>query len=321
MVPDVPTDSELPIAVVGPTAVGKTQLAVDLCQRLGGEVINADSRQVYRDMDIGTAKPTPEELAQATHHLLNLLEPSEHFGLGTFLPLAQQASSEIISRGKIPIVAGGTGQYVWAFLEGQSVPAVPPDPEFRAAMELEATKEGGPQALHDRLREVDPARADALDPRNVRRVVRALEIYHATNQRPSELGSQAPESGTSLVIGLTMDREALYKRIDDRVDAMMDAGFLAEVEGLAEAGYLMGEGALDSPGYRELGQHLLGELSLDEAVSRTKTQTHRLARRQYTWFKPSDPRITWLDASDPGTPEQAAGLVSAYLSNTGPVVQ
>ncbi len=317
----MPTDSRLPIAVVGPTAVGKTQLAVELCQRLGGEVINADSRQVYRDMDIGTAKPTAEELAQAPHHLLDLLEPSENFGLGAFLPLAQQATSEIISRGKIPIVAGGTGQYVWALLEGQSVPAVPPDPEFRAAMESEASKEGGPQALHDRLREVDPARADVLDPRNVRRVVRALEIYHATGQRPSELGSQAPEAGANLVIGLTMEREALYQRIDDRVDAMMDAGFLAEVERLAEAGYPMGEGALDSPGYRELGQHLLGELSLDEAVSRTKTQTHRLARRQYTWFKPSDPRITWLDATDPGTLEQAGGLVSAYLSDTGPVVQ
>ena len=123
-----------------------------------------------------------------------------------------------------------------------------------------------------------------------------------------------------LVIGLTIDRKALYRRIDDRVDAMMQAGFLAEVERLAEAGYPMGEGALDSPGYRELGQHLLGELSLDEAVSRTKTQTHRLARRQYTWFKPSDPRIIWLDASDSRTPEQAAALVSTHLSDTGPVI-
>ena len=317
----MPANSKPLIAIVGPTAVGKTQLAVDLCQRFGGEVINADSRQVYRQMDIGTATPTPEECAQAPHHLLDLLDPSEHFGLGSFLPLAQGAAAEITARGKLSIVAGGTGQYVWALLEGQSVPPVPPDPEFRAVMEQEAAEEGGAQAIHDRLTAIDPARAETLDPRNVRRVVRALEIYHATNKKPSDLVLSSPDVSAHLVIGLTMDRKELYRRIDDRVESMMRAGFLGEVERLAEAGYPMGEGALDSPGYRELGQHLLGELSLDEAVSRTKTQTHRLARRQYTWFKPSDPRITWLDASDPGTLEQAAALVSAHLSDTGPVIQ
>ena len=317
----MPANSKPLIAIVGPTAVGKTQLAVDLCQRFGGEVINADSRQVYRQMDIGTATPTPEECAQAPHHLLDLLDPSERFGLGSFLPLAQGAAAEITARGKLSIVAGGTGQYVWALLEGQSVPPVPPDPEFRAVMEQEAAEEGGAQAIHDRLTAIDPARAETLDPRNVRRVVRALEIYHATNKKPSDLVLSSPDVSAHLVIGLTMDRKELYRRIDDRVESMMRAGFLGEVERLAEAGYPMGEGALDSPGYRELGQHLLGELSLDEAVSRTKTQTHRLARRQYTWFKPSDPRITWLDASDPGTLEQAAALVSAHLSDTGPVIQ
>lgn len=310
-----------PIAIVGPTAVGKTQLAVKLCQRFDGEVINADSRQVYRGMDIGTAKPTPEERALAPHHLLDLLDPSEPFGLGAFLPLALQAADDITSSGKIPLVAGGTGQYVWALLEGQSVPQVPPDPEFRTALEQEAAEDGGPKALHDRLRQIDPARADALDHRNVRRVIRALEIYHATNQRPSEMAGVLPQDSGHLVIGLTMAREALYQRIDDRVDAMMEAGFLAEVDKLAQAGYPMGEGALDSPGYRELGQHLEGELSLDEAVSRTKTQTHRLARRQYTWFKQSDTRISWLDAAGPRTPDRAAELVSAHLSETGPVIQ
>ena len=308
------------IAVVGPTAVGKTRLAVELCRRFGGEVINADSRQVYRGMDIGTAKPTAEERSQAPHHLLDLLDPPEPFGLGAFLPLARQAASDIAARGKLPIVAGGTGQYVWAMIEGQSVPAVPPNPELRASLEQEA-EEKGPQALHDRLRQIDPVRAGALDPRNVRRVVRALEIFHATNQKPSELAHGQAATGDRLVIGLTMDRKALYRRIDDRVDAMMRAGFLAEVEGLAKAGYPMGRGALDCPGYRELGLYLQGELPLEEAVARTKTKTHRLARRQYTWFKPSDPRITWLDAADPGVLERAAGLVSAYLSETSPVVQ
>ena len=317
----MPTHTRPRIAVVGPTAVGKTALAVELCQRFNGEVINADSRQVYRQMDIGTAKATSAELALAPHHLLDLLEPSESFGLGAFLPLAQAAADDIISRGKLPLVAGGTGQYVWALLEGQTVPAVPPDPEFRAALELEAAADGGAQLLHDRLRQIDPVRADALDARNVRRVIRALEIFNTTNQKPSEMGQKQPVTGDYLVLGLTMDRKAIYQRIDDRVDAMMRAGFLAEVERLAEAGYPMGEGSLDSPGYRELGQQLTGELSLDEAVSLTKTQTLRLARRQYTWFKPSDPRITWLDAADPGMLEKAFDLASAYLSETSPVIQ
>ena len=300
--------------------MGKTRLSVDLCQRFGGEVINADSRQAYRGMDIGTAKPTPEELSLAPHHLLDLLEPSENFGLGAFLPLAQTAAEDIYSRGKLPIVAGGTGQYVWAMLEGQTVPAVPPDPEFRASLEKEA-EEAGAQALHDRLRQVDSVRADALDPRNVRRVVRALEIYHATNQKPSELVPEPHNPSNHLVIGLTINRKALYQSIDDRVDAMMQAGFLAEVERLAQVGYPMGQGALNCPGYRELGLHLEGKLSLEDAVSRTKTKTHRLARRQYTWFKPSDPRIIWLNAADSGVVERAAELVSTYLSEGSHVVQ
>ena len=308
------------IAVVGPTAVGKTTLAVVLGQRFGGEVLNADSRQVYRGLDIGTAKPTPEEISKTPHHLLDLLEPSEHFGLGAFLPLAHEATANMADRGGLPIVAGGTGQYVWAMLEGQTVPAVPPDQELRASLENVAENQGA-QTLHDRLREVDPARADALDPRNVRRVVRALEIFYTTNQKPSELVQSAPTAGACLIIGLTMDRKSLYRRIDDRVDAMMESGFLAEVERLADAGYPMGRGALDSPGYRELGLYINGELSLADAVSRTKTQTHRLARRQYTWFKLSDPRIQWLDASVSGVAERASELVSAYLSESRPVVQ
>ena len=309
------------IAIVGPTAVGKTELAIELCRRFGGEVINADSRQVYRCMDIGTAKATAVEQFQAPHHLIDLLEPSEHFSLGSFLPLAKSASDDIVGRGLIPFLTGGTGQYVWAMLEEQSVPPVPPNQELREDLEREASEEDGAQALHDRLREIDPARADALDARNVRRVIRALEIHHATGRKPSELGAPAADAGRSLVLGLTMDRKALYRRIDDRVDAMMKAGFLAEVEGLVAAGVPTEQGALDSPGYRELGLYLLGELTLEEAVFRTKTQTHRLARRQYTWFKPSDRRITWLDVTAPRLAQRAAERVLAYLSEAGPVVQ
>ena len=309
------------IAIVGPTAVGKTELAIELCRRFGGEVINADSRQVYRRMDIGTAKATAVEQFQAPHHLIDLLEPSEHFSLGSFLPLAKKASDDIVGRGLIPFLTGGTGQYVWAMVEEQSVPPVPPNQELREDLEREASGEDGAQVLHDRLREIDPARADALDARNVRRVIRALEIHHATGRKPSEFGAPDADPGRSLVLGLTMDRKALYRRIDDRVDAMMKAGFLAEVESLMAAGLPTEQGALDSPGYRELGLYLAGELTLEEAVSRTKTQTHHLARRQYTWFKPSDRRITWLDVTAPRLAQRAAERVLTYLSETAPVVQ
>ena len=298
--------------MVGPTAVGKTALAVALAGRFGGEVVNADSRQVYRGMSIGTAKPTAVERDAVPHHLLDIIDPAKSFGVALFLEQAADAVGDIRRRGRLPIVCGGTGQYVWALAEEQRVPAVPPDAEFRAEMEAEAERVG-PDALHRRLAAVDPERAAALDARNVRRVIRALEIHRATGRKPSEfVASEGPSGRDSLVLGLTMSREALYRRIDERVDRMMEAGFLAEVEGLAEAGYPMGEGPLDSPGYRELGLHLAGELSLEEAVARTKTQTHRLARRQYAWFKLTDPRIRWLWADDPEVEERAASEVRAF---------
>ncbi len=314
------------ICVVGPTAVGKTALAVELARRFGGEVVNADSRQVYRGMTIGTAKPTREESSAIPHHLVDILDPPESFGLGLFLEYADAALRDIRGRGRLPIVCGGSGQYVWALAEGQRVPAAPPDPEFRAALEAEAERLGA-GALHRRLAMVDPVRAKALDARNVRRVIRALEIHHVTGRLPSELGTElrtelrplAAQSDNALLLGLTMPRNALYRRIDERVDRMMVDGFLREVEELAAPGIL--PGPMDSPGYRELGQYLGGKLSLEEAVERTKTQTHRLARRQYAWFKPSDSRIQWLDAANPALPERAAEAVFQFLKRQPPVIQ
>ena len=166
--------------------------------------------------------------------------------------------------------------------------------------------------------EVDPVRAAALDARNVRRVIRALEIHHVTGRLPSELRPVAARESNALLLGLTMERKALYQRIDERVDRMMAQGFLREVEDLASAGLPMGQGPLDSPGYRELGQYIAGELSLEEAIQRTKTQTHRLARRQYAWFKHQDPRIHWLDASDPGLEERASEALAEFLNSGAP---
>ncbi len=266
------------------------------------------------------------EQSRAPHHLLDIANPDDPFSLGTFLTLARKLIPEIGQRGHQPILAGGTGQYVWALLEGWQVPVVPPDPEFRAHKLREAEAQGG-GVLHAELRAIDPQRAAELDPRNLRRVIRALEIHRFTDgpgftgSPPSTLAQGRPRPITALILGLTMDRVRLYQRIDDRVDQMMDQGFLEEVENLAGMGYRLGHGSLASPGYRELGQYLEGELSLEEAVQRTKYQTHRLARRQYTWFKPNDPRIRWLDGQDLNVEEQASQLVEEYLRSAPPVIQ
>ncbi len=308
------------MAVVGPTASGKTALSVDLAERFNGEIINADSRQVYRHMDIGTAKPSPEEQCRAPHHLLDVATPDEDFSLGTFLTSARDISEDIMRRGRLPFVVGGSGQYVWALLEGWDVPAIPPDPLFRESMTRIAEQEG-PAVFHRRLAGIDPQRAASIDPRNVRRVIRALEVHHQTGVEPSRLGKKTVNPPPSLVIGLTTGRERLYQRIDRRLDAMMDAGFFAEVESLLEMGYSMSHGALNCPGYRELAEHLAGQCSLDDAITRTRFRTHRMARRQYTWFKPSDRRIHWLETEAPTALGRAAGLVESFLKEHPPVVQ
>ncbi|MEK7806633.1 MAG: tRNA (adenosine(37)-N6)-dimethylallyltransferase MiaA, partial [Chloroflexota bacterium] len=239
----------------------------------------------------------------------------DNFDLASFLSLSKRAISAAQGRGHLPVAVGGTGQYIWALLEGWEVPEVAPDIAFREAKQREA-QQHGPLFVHRRLAEIDPDRAAALDPRNLRRVVRALEIYHSTQRRPSDLAKQARPMTGALVIGLTLAREALYRRIDERVDRMMAAGFLEEVQRLAARGHEPGRGPLAGPGYRELGQYLAGQMTLAEAVQRTKFQTHRLVRRQYTWFKLDDPRIKWLAAEGAGLEERAAALVEKFLSAT-----
>ena len=306
------------IAVVGPTAVGKTALAIALAQRLDGEIVNADSRQVYTGMDIGTAQPTAAELRAAPHHLIGIRPPSAPISLGEYLPLAQAAIADIAGRSKLPILCGGTGQYVWALLEGWQVPAAPPDAAYRGQLERRAAQEGT-LALWQELRRVNPQRAAAVDPHNRRRIIRALEIqqHHGGNFG----GKAAIPPYRALVIGLTMARAALYARIDARFDAMMASGLEVEARNLAAAGYALGQGTLSGVGYRELGQYFAGAMTLADAVARAKTQTHRLVRRQYTWFKPSDARIRWLDVAtdtdtDAGLPVAAAlDLSQQFLSD------
>ena len=315
----MPPKSAPVLFIVGPTGVGKTRLAVALAQRFQGEIVNADSRQVYRHMDIGTAKPTALERRQAPHHLLDLvdlLDPGLSFGLGSFLSLAGSAIAEIRDRGRLPMVVGGTGQYIWALLEGWDVPQVPPDPDFRRA-KLEELEQYGPLALHQVLRRIDSQRAGELDPRNARRVIRALEVHNSTGRPPSEFGRSSGPMPATFVLGLTTDRRELYQRIDDRVDQMVADGLEDEVRRLAAMGLTMGQGPLASPGYSEMGLYLAGDISLAEAVQRTKFRTQHLVRRQYTWFKLRDPRITWLDAAGSDLQNRAAAEVHDFLIGGG----
>ena len=306
------------IAIVGPTAVGKTALAIGLAQRFEGEIVNADSRQVYTGMDIGTAKPTAAERSSARHHLIDIRPPDSPISLGEYLPLASETIESIAARGKLPILCGGSGQYVWAVLQGWKVPQVPPDPDFRARLERRLAVEG-PAPLWQDLRQLDPDRAATVDPENPRRIIRALEIVNSTGSRVAA-GKSAEPPYRSLVIGLTADRAILYERTDIRFDVMMARGLLGEARRLEAAGYVLGSGALSGVGYTELGLHLAGEMTLDEAVNRSKTRTHRLVRRQYTWFKPGDARINWFDATHDLPVAEATTLVRRFL-NSGSEIQ
>lgn len=297
------------IAVVGATATGKTALAIELARRLGGdfEAVNADSRQVYRYMDIGTAKPTKPEREALPHRLIDIVDPDEEFSLGRWLELAKEALADVWSQGRVPVVVGGTGQYVWALLEGWRVPQVPPQAELRREMALRP-----PEELLAELRRIDPESQEFIQPQNVRRVIRALEVYHVTGKPLSHWRTKDAPDFASLVIGLRSPREALYERIDARVDAMMAAGFLDEVRGLTSRGYGCELPSMSGIGYRELCAHLRGEMSLAEATARTKTGTHRLARHQNAWFKAGDERIHWREAGQDAAPE-ATALVEPWL--------
>jgi tRNA dimethylallyltransferase len=284
------------IAIVGPTAVGKTETGIRLCTDFRGEIISADSRQIYRGLDIGTAKPTPAELNAAVHHLIDVVKPDQVLGLAEYQVKAYTTIDDILARNGVPFLVGGTGQWVRGVVEGWGVPRVPPDRKLRARLEAEAAG-SGPQGLHDRLAAADPATAARIDFRNVRRVVRALEVYLKTGIPISHhQRAQAPPYRV-LQIGLTMPRDSLYLRMDARVEAMLERGLVAEVEALMDQGYGLDLPAMSGLGYRQIGQYLVGEISLEEAVRLVKKETRRFIRQQYNWFRPDDPGIRWFDVS------------------------
>lgn len=285
------------IAVVGPTAVGKTAISLQLAVDLDGEIVSADSRQIYRGVDIGTDKASPAQQAQVPHHLLDVVDPDQVLTLAEYQRAAYRAIDKIHRRGRLPLLVGGTGLYVRAVLEGLGIPEVPPDEALRADLEAYAAAHGS-LALHARLAALDPAAAARIDYRNLRRVVRALEVCLVAGQPISALQAAAPPPYRVLRIGLTRPRPALYERIDRRVDEMVHRGLLDETRRLLEAGYLPQLPALTGLGYRQMIQFLQGELSFEAAVAAIKQQTRRFVRQQYTWFRLDDARMVWFDLEE-----------------------
>lgn len=286
------------LAIGGPTASGKTALAIELARALDGEIVNADSRQIYLGMECGTASPTAAQRAAVPHHLLDLVRPSDPFTLATYVDLAHRAIREIAARGRLPLLVGGTGLYLRAVTRGYRVPEVAPDPEWRRLLEREAAADGG-AALVERLRAVDPQAAARIDPRNIRRLIRALEVSLHLGTPFSALQRQEPPY-RSLTVILEGDRERLYARADARLAAMIAAGFEDEVARLLAAGYGPELPAFSALGYRELAASLRGELSREAAIERTRMGTHAFIRRQVTWFRGDrDARRLPVDAGDP----------------------
>ncbi len=291
------TRARLPVvAVLGPTAVGKSRFALLLARRVGGEIVSADSAMVYRGLDVGTDKPSPEERAAVPHHLVDVADPDEPFSVADFVRLAARAVEEVLARGRLPLLVGGTGLWIRALLAGYRLPPVPPDPNLRRRLAEEAER-SGPEALHARLAALDPERAAEVDPRNVRRVIRALEVCLRGGVPASSLARRrAPSPYDALKVGLTRERGELYRLIDARVERQLAAGLVEEVRGLLARGYPPDLQAFQALGYKEVIAHLRGDCSREEMVRILQRNTRRYAKRQLTWFR-REPDVVWFDLS------------------------
>ena len=284
------------LVICGPTASGKTALAVELALRHHGEVVSADSMQIYRRMDIGTAKPTREEMRGVPHHMLDVADPEEDFSVARYVDMAAKCVDDILSRGKLPILAGGTGLYIDSLLSGRTFAPFQPDSPLRGQLEEQLRREGG-AAMLARLAQVDPDSAARLHPNDEKRIIRALEVYQSTGKTITQhnLETQAlPDKYHPVWIGLTYEpRQLLYDRIDLRVDKMLEAGLLEEIRGLLERGIPSGCTAMQAIGYKEFLPVLNGAASLETAVEQVKQGSRRYAKRQLTWFR-RNPNIHWI---------------------------
>jgi tRNA dimethylallyltransferase len=293
----MPSNKPPLILIVGPTAVGKTEIAIQLAERLNGEVVSADSRLFYRGMDIGTAKPTPEEQARVPHHLIDIADPDEILSLAVFQQRATQIISDIHTRKKLPFLVGGTGQYIRAVTQGWTPPEVEADERLRG--ELERMKEErGIYWLHDKLKNLDSEAAEKIDARNFRRTIRALEVIMTTGRKFSEQRGQSDSPYHLVTIGLTRPRGELYERVDKRIDLMFANGFVDEVRGLLAKGYSPSLPTMSAIGYRECIRVVNGELNEEQAKAEIRRATRVFVRRQANWFKESDPNIHWVRVED-----------------------
>jgi tRNA dimethylallyltransferase len=281
------------VTIVGPTAVGKTEISIQLAERLDGEIISADSRLFYRGMNIGTAKPTATEMSRVAHHMVDIAEPDEVLSLAVFQQTAIQAIEEVQRRGKLPLLVGGTGQFVRAVTEGWRIPKVGPDQKLRAVL-ADWAAEISPLGLHQRLNKLDPLAAERINPQNLRRTIRAMEVIFNSGYKFSDQQGHNPIFDHVLVLGLTRRRDELYSRIDERIYWMFDRGFIDEVQKLLDQGFSPGLPAFSAIGYGEVIAYLRGRVTYEEAITLIKRQTRVFVRRQTNWFKLSDPDIHWF---------------------------
>jgi tRNA dimethylallyltransferase len=302
------------VVIIGPTAVGKTEIAIHLAQRLNGEIVSADSRLFYRGMDIGTAKPTPAEQKIVPHHLIDVAEPDQPWSLAQFQRAANEAIMSIHSRRHLPFLVGGTGQFIRATIQDWEIPKIAPDHHLRNVLEVWA-KQVTPLGLHSRLNTLDPEAAAQIDYRNLRRTVRAMEVIFSTGVRFSALRRQKASSYNLFLLGLTLPREKLYQRVDARIQSMLDAGFIEEVKALLARGYSPDLPAFSAIGYREIIDYLQGQQTLDESIAQMKRQTRIFIRRQANWFKPADPNIHWFMAKRENLDDMEA-LISRWLNES-----
>ncbi len=285
------------LAIVGPTASGKTKLSIIVAEKIGGEIISADSRQVYRYMDIGTAKPSKEEREKVKHYFVDEINPDEEFNAGVFGEKGREIIEDIFSRGKIPIIVGGSGLYVKSLIDGFfEGPAG--DWELREILYRKA-EQLGKEVIYEELKKVDPVSAEKIHPNNLKRVIRALEVYYLTGKPMSKLQAELkPEINFETVqIGLNWDRKKLYKRIEERVDKMIEQGLIDEVKRLRELGYDKNLNALQTVGYKEVFDYLDGVISYEQMIYLIKRNSRRYARRQLIWFR-QDKRIIWIDVDE-----------------------
>ncbi len=304
------------VVIAGPTACGKTDISIELAKRINGEIISADSMQVYKFMDIGTAKVTKDEMQGIKHHLIDELMPDEEFNVMIFQQKAKEYMDEIYSKGKIPIIAGGTGFYINAVVNDNEFTETNDDNTIREKLYKDAEDKGA-EFNHNKLKEVDPEYASTVHPNNIKRVARALEYFYLTGQKFSEHNAEekkkASRFNTSFII-LNMNREQLYKRIDLRVDIMMKNGLLDEVKGLLDMGYDPSLVSMQGLGYKEIVPYINGEWSLEMAVDELKKRTRHFAKRQLTWFKRQTENCLWIDLTD-GDKESALNKITEYINN------